>query len=103
MRSEDYRKPCAPGVPPSGNRGGSESTHSFYEDRRGNNGNFDQGIEQVVMAVLASPEFLYRSIRGVPVLRAAILLRIPRLLSRISSWLPVFPFSCGIQGLTTNS
>jgi mono/diheme cytochrome c family protein len=29
---------------------------------KGNEGNFDLGIEQVVMAVLASPEFLYRSI-----------------------------------------
>jgi hypothetical protein len=29
-------------------------------------GTFDMGIEQVVTAVLASPEFLYRSIRGVP-------------------------------------
>jgi hypothetical protein len=29
-----------------------------------NNGGFDLGIEQVVMAVLASPEFLYRSIRS---------------------------------------
>src|SRR5262249_25811913 len=27
-------------------------------------GTFDQGIEQVVAAVLASPEFLYRAIRG---------------------------------------
>jgi mono/diheme cytochrome c family protein len=29
-------------------------------------GSFDSGIEQVVTAVLASPDFLYRSIRGVP-------------------------------------
>src|SRR5215467_7803977 len=29
-------------------------------------GSFDSGIEQVVAAVLASPDFLYRSIRGVP-------------------------------------
>ena len=28
---------------------------------------FDQGIEQVVAAVLASPNFLYRGIRGTPV------------------------------------
>ena len=27
-------------------------------------GSFDQGIEQVVAAVLASPDFLYRAIRG---------------------------------------
>src|SRR5215471_15996785 len=29
-------------------------------------GSFDSGIEQVVAAILASPDFLYRSIRGVP-------------------------------------
>ncbi len=49
----------------------------FYEEgRRGaqarqgaasnNAGSFEFGIEQVVTAVLASPEFLYRSIRGIP-------------------------------------
>jgi hypothetical protein len=37
----------------------------FYEFGRENNGSFDRGIEQVVMGVLGSPEFLYRSIRGV--------------------------------------
>ena len=36
----------------------------FYEAGRQDGGSFDQGIEQVVAAVLASPEFLYRSIRG---------------------------------------
>jgi len=36
----------------------------FYEIGRENNGSFDLGIEQVVMAVLASPEFLYRSIHS---------------------------------------
>jgi mono/diheme cytochrome c family protein len=36
----------------------------FYQAGRENNGSFDQGIEQVVAAVLASPEFLYRAIRG---------------------------------------
>jgi len=36
----------------------------FYDLGRENNGTFDFGIEQVVMAVLSSPEFLYRSIRG---------------------------------------
>jgi hypothetical protein len=48
----------------------------FYEEerRRGaqarqgeasnNGGTFDQGIEQIVAAVLASPQFLYRTIRG---------------------------------------
>ncbi len=36
----------------------------FYEAGREGGGSFDQGIEQVVAAVLASPEFLYRAIRG---------------------------------------
>jgi mono/diheme cytochrome c family protein len=36
----------------------------FYELGRENNGTFDFGIEQVVMGVLASPEFLYRSIHS---------------------------------------
>ncbi len=36
----------------------------FYEAGRENGGSFDDGIEQVVAAVLASPDFLYRAIRG---------------------------------------
>jgi hypothetical protein len=36
----------------------------FYEAGRQGGGSFDRGIEQVVAAVLASPEFLYRAIRG---------------------------------------
>ena len=37
----------------------------FYEQERKNNGaSFDQGIEQLVAAVLVSPQFLYRRIRG---------------------------------------
>jgi mono/diheme cytochrome c family protein len=36
----------------------------FYEAGRQDGGTFDQGIEQIVAAVLASPDFLYRSIRG---------------------------------------
>jgi mono/diheme cytochrome c family protein len=36
----------------------------FYEAGRADGGSFDQGIEQVTAAVLASPEFLYRGIRG---------------------------------------
>ena len=39
----------------------------FYEAERKNGGTFDQGIEQIVAAVLVSPQFLYRSIHG-PVL-----------------------------------
>jgi mono/diheme cytochrome c family protein len=36
----------------------------FYEAGRQGGGSFDQGVEQIVAATLASPEFLYRSIRG---------------------------------------
>ncbi len=36
----------------------------FYEAGREDGGSFDQGIEQVVAAVLASPDFLYRAIRA---------------------------------------
>jgi mono/diheme cytochrome c family protein len=36
----------------------------FYEAGRKDGGNFDAGIEQLVTAVLASPDFLYRAIRG---------------------------------------
>ncbi len=36
----------------------------FYEAGRESGGSFDDGIEQVVAAVLAGPDFLYRAIRG---------------------------------------
>ena len=36
----------------------------FYEAGRAGGGSFDRGIEQVVTAVLASPDFLFRAIRG---------------------------------------
>ena len=36
----------------------------FYEAGRKDGGTFDQGIEHVVAAVLVSPQFLYRAIRG---------------------------------------
>ena len=36
----------------------------FYETERQTGGTFDQGIEQIVAAVLVSPQFLYRAIRG---------------------------------------
>jgi mono/diheme cytochrome c family protein len=36
----------------------------FYDAGRKGGGSFDQGVGQVVAAVLASPEFLYRAIRG---------------------------------------
>ena len=34
----------------------------FYEEGRGGPGGFDEGIELMVTAVLASPDFLYRAI-----------------------------------------
>src|SRR5215471_4004430 len=43
----------------------------FYEAGRSNGGSFDFGIEQVLTAVLSSPDFLYRSIRGVPPARGS--------------------------------
>lgn len=36
----------------------------FYEAGRKEGGSFDQGVERLVSAVLASPQFLYRAIRG---------------------------------------
>jgi mono/diheme cytochrome c family protein len=39
----------------------------FYETARKGGGIFDQGVEQVVAAVLSSPNFLYRGIWGAPV------------------------------------
>jgi hypothetical protein len=36
----------------------------FYEAARKEGGTFDQGVEQIVAAVLVSPQFLYRGIRG---------------------------------------
>src|SRR5205085_6925717 len=39
----------------------------FYDAARAGGGTFDQGVEQVVAAVLASPSFLYRGIWGAPV------------------------------------
>jgi mono/diheme cytochrome c family protein len=36
----------------------------FYEAARKEGGNFDQGVERLVSAVLANPQFLYRAIRG---------------------------------------
>jgi len=39
----------------------------FYDAARAGGGSFDQGIEQVVAATLASPNFLYRGIWGAPV------------------------------------
>src|SRR5262249_8376778 len=36
----------------------------FYEAGRKDGGSFDQGVERLVTAVLASPDFLYRAIRS---------------------------------------
>ncbi len=36
----------------------------FYEAGRKEGGNFDQGVQRLVSAVLVSPDFLYRAIRG---------------------------------------
>jgi hypothetical protein len=36
----------------------------YYEEERRDGGTFDQGVEQIVAAVLVSPQFLYRSIHG---------------------------------------
>jgi hypothetical protein len=70
----------------------------FYEAGREGGGSFDQGIEQVVAAVLASPDFLYRAIRA-PKGR----LKTPSLLLPIWNWLPAFRSSCGIPVRMRNS
>ena len=70
----------------------------FYEAGRQDGGTFDQGIEQVVAAVLASPEFLYRAIRGAEAAHRPT----PSSLSPIWNWLPGFPSSCGIPARTRN-
>ncbi len=36
----------------------------FYNEGRLDNGSFDQGVQEIVAAVLTSPDFLFRSIRG---------------------------------------
>jgi mono/diheme cytochrome c family protein len=40
-----------------------DSLMPYFDKGRGGTGNFDSGIEQVVAAVVASPEFLFRAIR----------------------------------------
>jgi hypothetical protein len=57
----------------------------FYDTVRKSGANFDLGIEQVVAAVLASPEFLYRSIRSSP--DAEVALTDLELASRLSFFL----------------
>ena len=68
----------------------------FYEAERRNGGTFDQGIEQIVAAVLVSPQFLYRTIRG------AGATPIPSSLSPIWNSPPGFPSSCGTPARTRN-
>ena len=58
----------------------------FYETGRSGSGSFDFGIEQVVTAVLASPEFLYRFIRTSPT-GAEVALTDLELASRLSFFL----------------
>ncbi len=70
----------------------------FYEAGREGGGSFDDGIEQVVAAVLASPDFLYRAIRGPEGTR----LPTPSLLSPTWNWLPAFRSSCGIPARMRN-
>jgi hypothetical protein len=41
-----------------------DSLMPFYEAGRQSGGTFDEGIEKVVAAILVSPDFLYRAIRG---------------------------------------
>jgi mono/diheme cytochrome c family protein len=64
----------------------------FYDAARKAGGTFDAGIEQVVAAILASPNFLYRGISGTPVARRAggrteLALTDPELASRLSFFL----------------
>ena len=61
-------------------------------------GTFDRGIEQVVAAVLVSPQFLYRAIRGPKDVA-------PDTESRLRIWnsLRGFPSSCGTLAPTKNS
>ena len=70
----------------------------FYEAGREDGGTFDQGIEQVVAAVLASPDFLYRAIRG----PKGSVSHYASSLSPIWNWLRVFPSSCGTPARTRN-
>ena len=65
----------------------------FYEASSKGGGTFDQGIEQIVAAVLASPNFLYRGIWG----KGA-----HELLSPILNWPRVFLSSSGTPAPTRN-
>jgi Protein of unknown function (DUF1592)/Protein of unknown function (DUF1588)/Protein of unknown function (DUF1595)/Protein of unknown function (DUF1585) len=67
----------------------------FYDAGREGGGSFDQGIEQVVAAVLASPEFLYRAIRGVPDARGERASEIPLTDLELASRLSFFLWNTG--------
>ncbi len=74
----------------------------FYEAGRQGGGSFDQGIEQMVAAVLASPEFLYRAIIGQQSRGPKTLPPAPNLLSPIWNWLRACRSSCGTRVRTMN-
>ena len=63
VRAPHRREPGAPRVPPPGHRRGHRFPDAVLRQRARGTGGFDAGIEQVVAAVLVSPEFLFRAIR----------------------------------------
>jgi hypothetical protein len=67
----------------------------FYDEGRLENGTFDQGITEVVAAVLASPDFLFRSIQTPKGVSKSSEFRCP-----IWSWPRACHSFSGIQGLT---
>ena len=73
------------------------SLMSFYEAGRKEK-DFDRGVERLVAGVLASPEFLYRAIRGQQTATA----RPARLLSPTTNSRRGCLTSCGIPGPMTN-
>ncbi len=70
----------------------------FYERARRDGGSFDQGIEQVVAAVLASPQFLYQPGRIIRGPKDAW----PPSSLQIWNWLPGFRSSSGARARTKN-
>jgi hypothetical protein len=56
-------EPGAARLPPPGADADLARLMPFYEAGR-KEGDFDRGIERLVAAVLVSPDFLYRAIRG---------------------------------------
>ena len=70
----------------------------FYEAERRDGGTFDQGIEQIVAAVLASPAVSVSQHSRAQGRHA----RHASSLSPIWNWLPGFPSSCGTPARTRN-